>query len=101
MPIHALLEALAELIRIEKDAWSDREVTLKALKPNEDIPSGHNSLIRGESCNTWKQCAGHHCPLGQGRGATVHQWLCELLSGALMSVAPFPKLSAVVYSTAA
>lgn len=73
----------------------------KALKPNENITSGGDSLIHGESCNTWKHYAGHHCPLGQGQGATVHHRLCELLSGALMSVAPFPKLSAFVYSTAA
>lgn len=71
----------------------------KALKPNETITSGGDSLIRGERCSTQKQCAGRHCPLGQGQGATVHQWLCELLSGVLMNVAPFPKLSAVVYST--
>lgn len=72
----------------------------KAMKTNENITSGGDSLIHGESCNTQKHCAGHHCPLGQGQGATMHQWLCELLSGALISVAPFPKLSAVVYSTA-
>lgn len=71
----------------------------KAVKTNESITSSDDSLIYGESCNTQKNCAGHHCPLGQGQGATVHQWLCEPLSGVLMSVAPFPKLSAIVYST--
>lgn len=76
------------------------EMMPKALKPNEQITTGGDSLIHGESFNTQKHRAGHHCPPGQGQGAAVHQWLCEPVSGALMSVAPFPKLSAVVYSTA-
>lgn len=71
---------------------------LKALRPDENMTPGGGSLIYGESCNTQKHCAGHRCPPGQGQGAAAHRRLCELLSGALMSVAPFPKLSAVVYS---
>lgn len=53
----------------------------KAPKPNENITTGGDSLIYGENCNVEKHCAGHHCPLGQGQGTAVHQWLCELLSG--------------------
>lgn len=68
----------------------------KALKPNENITAGGGSLIYGESCNTLLIITVHW---GKVRGAAAHQWLCELLSGALTSVALFPKLSAVVYST--